>query len=343
MEAALLRLVQVGIGGFGSSWASSVVPSVEGVEPVGYVDRDGAALDRVVESGLADRRLCFTSLDDALLRAQPDAVLVTTPVEAHIPLAKVALAAGKHVLVEKPFGTSVAEAQAAVAAAQENDRILMVSQNYRFHPAVRAVQRIVQDKRLGQLHGIALDFRKNVRKGPPRPGRVPLAHPLLADMSIHHFDLMRAVTGTDVSEIDCRVWKLAGYPFVGPPAGSALLTMADGVVISYRGNWVSCGPATAWAGEWVMDFSDGQLVWTSRDGQTGAPDRATIRRADEPDEQVELPDLAYIDRAGSLAAFVEAVRTGQEPETSGARNVASLAVTYAAIESAEARRPVLLP
>jgi predicted dehydrogenase len=55
---------------------------------------------------------------------------------------------------------------------------------------------------------------------------------------------------------------------------------------------------------------------------------------------VELPPIAALDRAGALAAFVDAIRTGVEPETSGRRNLLTLALTLAAIRSATERRRV---
>lgn len=336
-----LRLIQAGIGGFGSSWASEVVPSVEGVRPAAYVDVSAAALERLVTSGLTTQERCFSSIEEAVATVDSDAVLVTTPANWHIPVAQVAIEAGKHVLIEKPFAPSVETARQAVDLARRRGVTLMVSQNYRFHPAVHAVQQLVSSGELGKLYSIAVDFRKGVRKGAPRPGRKPLAEPLLADMSIHHFDLMRAVTGSDAKEIDCRTWKPEGYPMTGPSAGAALVTMKDGCTVSYRGSWVSTGPTTSWTGEWVMDFAGGQLFWTSRDSTAGGGDRV-IMRTEATEKQLELPEVVHVDRAGSLAAFVAAARSGEEPETSGARNLASLAMTYAAIDSAASLRPVRL-
>ena len=92
-----------------------------------------------------------------------------------------------------------------------------------------------------------------------------------------------------------------------------------------------------------MECADGQIEWTSRDGSgTGDADRVTLRRLDKRARRVELPALPQVDRAGSLAAFVEAVRTGQESETSGRDNLGSIALMNAAIESATSGRPVAL-
>jgi len=66
-------------------------------------------------------------------------------------------------------------------------------------------------------------------------------------MSIHHFDLMRAVTGLDATAVFCRTWHPDGYPYSGPPAGAGVLEFGD-LTVSYRGSWISPAPETTWAG-----------------------------------------------------------------------------------------------
>jgi hypothetical protein len=58
---------------------------------------------------------------------------------------------------------------------------------------------------------------------------------------------------------------------------------------------------------------------------------------------VALPELPAIDQAGSLMAFAQAIRSGQEPESSGRANIGSLALTFALIESATAGLPMPVP
>lgn len=339
-----MRLVQVGLGRWGSNWAASIVPRVPEVDPVGYVDVNQRALGDIVAAGVARTDQTFGSIDAAIAATKADAVLVTANLPGHTPAVTAALEAGVHVLVEKPFAPSVSEAQALVELAAGRGLTLMVSQNYRFHPAVRAVQSLVRSGRLGELHTVNVDFRKHRGKGPRTSRRPPLAEPLLGDMAIHHFDLLRAVTGVEVVEVDCRSWLPDGYDFGGPPAAAALLTLSSGVVVSYRGSWISPGPETTWAGDWRMEFEQGELCWTSEEDETGRarPGSVRIRTADGEDEIVEPPAIALLNRAGSLAEFVAAIEDGRPPETSGADNIGSLAISYAAIESARVRRPVAI-
>jgi predicted dehydrogenase len=333
------------MGGFGRSWASQVMPEVEAAELVGCVDIDPVSLEKAQAVLTLSPNRYFLALDEALETVEADAVLVSSVLSTHIPAAMTALSAGKHVLVEKPFAPTLHDARLAVDAAAERGLVLMVSQNYRFLPAVRAVQELVASGELGALDSVQLDFRQydnNVPRGERLHYVVP--QPMLVDMAIHHFDLMRAVLGREPREIFCRSWNPPWSKFDEPAAAVAAVTFDGGVVVSYRGSWVSPGSATAWAGEWRMDFADAEVAWTSRAG--GMPpdsaDAVAVHPLGGEPRQVSLPKLHYMDRAGSLDAFIRASRTGKEPETSGRRNIATLALTIAAVESAETGAPVLL-
>jgi predicted dehydrogenase len=95
-----------------------------------------------------------------------------------------------------------------------------------------------------------------------------------------------------------------------------------------------------------MEFEQGELWWTSRgdkhDQREAPGDDVWIYSHDRKRKRVELPRLKYIDRAGALAVFVESLATGTAPECSGADNLESLAIVYAAVESAARCQPVEL-
>jgi predicted dehydrogenase len=336
-----MRIVQVGLGGFGRNWAQEMIPQVSEVEVVATADVAEASRQAAIEAGIADPKTCFATAEQAIEAGDPDAVLVTASLVGHVPAVRAALKAGKHVMVEKPFAPTVAEARELVDLAESSGLVLAVSQNYRFFPAVRAVQQLVRSGDLGQLHAVELDFRRfsgsDGRRGPHHF----LDEPLLVDMSIHHFDLFRTVLGQDATQITCKTWDPEWSLFSGPSEGVALIDFEDGVTASYRGSWVSHGTPTAWAGEWRMDFTDASVEWTSRgDGRDGwKSDEVWIRRGDRR-RRVELPTVSRTDRAGSLTEFTRAVLEGREPENSGRDNLSSLALTYAAVESAASGRTV---
>ena len=344
-----LRLIHVGLGGWGRDWETNALPQVSTVDRVAVVDSDPAILAKARdEFDLSDRE-CFTDLATALATVDADAVLITAPLAAHVPLALEALAAGRHVLVEKPFAPTVADAQRAVEAANAAGRVLMVSQNYRFHPAARTAARLVADRHLGLVGTVNVDFRKWANDAPPGSRRhYNLHHPLLYDMAIHHFDLMRMVLGQEPVRVFTQITDPPWSNFVEEAAAVLTITFERGTVVSYRGSWVSTAEPTTWSGAWSLECEDGELFWTGRgDGPAGSirGDVVRVRRRPRPgteqaqEELVPMPDLRYVGRAGVLAAFAEAVATGAEPETSGRRNLPSLALAEAAARSAESGRP----
>lgn len=159
------------------------------------------------------------------------------------------------------------------------------------------------------------------------------------DMSIHHFDLLRAILGQNARQITCYAWNPPWSNFLDPAAASATIIFDGGAVVTYEGSWVSTAPQTPWAGEWRIECELGTITWASRSMRGANGEQVTVRIRGQRARRVELPTLPQIDRAGTLAAFVRAIRTGAEPETSGRDNLGSLALMEAAIASAEQRAP----
>lgn len=335
-----LRLIQIGMGGWGRDWTAHVLRGAPDVTLVGYVDSDPSALELARTTlNLPPRRLHAT-VEAALRTADADAALITASLPGHVPLATAALDAGLHVLIEKPFAPTVEEGRHLVDHAARRGLALMVSQNYRFFPAVRVAAALVREASLGTVGSVAIDFRRNVRDDTPVTRRhYALVHPLLLDMAIHHFDLMRLVIGQEPREVTCHAWNPPWSKYADPAAAALTITFDGGAVVSYRGSWVSPLPKTHWAGQWRMECAGGEISWTSRGGADASADRVTVRPLGRPPRRVELPALPAIDRAGALAAFVAAVRAGREPESSGRENLGTLALAAAAIAAASTGRP----
>ena len=91
------------------------------------------------------------SVDDILNDARVDAVVVATPPATHAPLATSCLEAGKHVLIEKPLATSLADGEDLVQRARRLDRILMCDHTYCYTPAVARIRELVDDGQLGDI------------------------------------------------------------------------------------------------------------------------------------------------------------------------------------------------
>jgi predicted dehydrogenase len=334
-------LLQVGLGTWGLDWATTVLPEIPEVDLVACVDARPEALKAACDAGVITARQCYSSVADAIKDRKIDAVLVTTDGSHHGDIVRAALRARKHVLVEKPFVGSVAEARELVDEAAALNCTLMVSQNYRFFPAVRAAQDIVKSRQLGQLLHVDVDFRRLGR----RSGRhLSWRHPLLLDMGIHHFDLMRAVLGREPTTVDCRAWNPPWSGYSDPPQAAAIVDFGDGVTVSYRGSYLYPERPTAWAGEWLMEFEQGAVMWTSRGDlstlRSAEGDAVSVYRHGAAPDLIALPNLELMDRAGALDAFTRALASGMAPESAAAENVGSIALACAAIQSADCGEPV---
>ena len=329
-----MRVVQVGLGAFGRGWLD-VARKAGGVELVGVVDSSDAARAWAVDERGVDAGACFATLGEATAGLAFDAVLVVTPPATHRAVAGEALAAGKHVLVEKPLATSLEDARALVAAADAAGRTLMVSQNYRFRGPARAVQAALRDDGIGELLSLWVTCRRDTRGlFPPGDFRARMRHPYVLDMSIHHVDLLRMVTGRDVRRLWARSWRVPDSPYAHDPAMTAMMELDGGVTVTYAGDWAPHGPETSWNGEWAIVGERGRVDW--RGGELDAREGdVTVQRWGEEPAALSLPDLSTVDRAGALSAFAEAVAAGSEPETSGRDNIRSLAVVLAMVDSIE--------
>jgi predicted dehydrogenase len=333
----MAKVIQVGLGFWGYDWATTVLPTVDTIEVVAYVDGDEEARNRITAAHDAPKAPAFPTLRAALDAVDADVVLGTLRTEAHYPVVREALEAGRHVIVEKPFTATMTEAHDLVSLADEQHRILIVSQNYRFYPAPILAAELVARQAVGHVGLVNIEFRQYAPGIGYRYWDFP--DPLLADMSIHHFDLMRMVLADEPKAVSCRTWNLPGSPFANHPVGVVTVEFAGGTIVSYRGSWMSGGGPTAWAGEWTIDCDGGEIWFTARG--SGAErllkDRVILRKRGEEPVEPPLPQLRHSDRAGTIAAMADAVRSGVMPPRfcSGRDNLMSLALVQASILSTQ--------
>lgn len=91
-----------------------------------------------------------------LQEVQPEVVVILTPHPLHASIAITCLDAGCHVLVEKPLAVQVAEADAMIAAAERNQRLLGVVFQHRFRPEIRAAYQLIHEGQLGDIQHVEL-------------------------------------------------------------------------------------------------------------------------------------------------------------------------------------------
>jgi predicted dehydrogenase len=305
-----------------------------GLELTAVVDPDPKAR-RYVEATPG-----YKVLEEALEAVECDAVLVASPPGTHHVVAKAALEAGRHVLCEKPLATSLEDAFDLVRAADRAERILMVSQNYRYNAPFRAVQRLVAKGELGGLASIRISCRRDTRTlFAPDDFRYSMRHPYVLDMSIHHFDLIRGATGQDVRGVYARSWRVPDSPFVHDPAVAAILDLDDGVPVIYEGDWATHEPVTSWNGDWEIVGEEGRILWggSKEDRGTG---EVVLERWGEEARLIEQRDLEFVEREATLQALRAAIEGGEPPETVAADNVRSLAAMLGCVRSIERGEPV---
>ncbi|GCE23966.1 Gfo/Idh/MocA family protein [Dictyobacter kobayashii] len=335
----MVRIILVGLGGCGRHWVKNIYPQQQEAQLVAYVDASPESLLRARQDLALPEELCFGSLEQALEQVGCDAVQIATTLPTHIPLALTALRAGKHVLLEKPFAPTLEEAREAIAVAEQQGKLLMINQNYRYSAAVYQVKQLIQDAYFGPVGTVAVDFRRYANAAPRGSNRhYELWQPLLVDMAIHHFDLMRFILDQEPQSISCQTWNPPYSNFVEPPAGSALIQFDGGAVVSYRGSWVSTAPETTWSGDWRLECLEGVISWRSR-GYDQA-DEVIIQPRGKKPLALKVDALAFEDWGGSLQAFVQALQTGTEPACAARHNIHTLAFMLAAVESSTSGKVV---
>ncbi len=143
-----LRAAVVGAGYWGPNLARNFRAS-SSWELAAVCDLDEGRARKVV--GDTSHVDVETSLPRLLARDDIDAVAIATPANTHRPIAMAALAAGKHVLVEKPLASSRAEAQEMVNEARLRGLVLMCDHTYVYTPVVQRIRRIVASGELGEI------------------------------------------------------------------------------------------------------------------------------------------------------------------------------------------------
>jgi len=333
---AKLRVIQCGVGGFGGGWVN-VLKSSPDAECVAMVDVKQENIDKAVAGSGFDKSKCFATLEEAISKVQADAVLTVTPPIVHWEHAKLAFSKGLHVLTEKPLADSLEHGAEMVKLARQKDLRLMVSQNYRYNPNPRLLRSLVQENKFGGLvHG---DITFGINASFKGTFRETMTYPLLVDMSIHHFDLMRSVIGSNAKSIFIRSIKTPSDAYQHECAFKGVIEFENGIVMGYSGDWGSPRAATQWPGDWALQFKDALIRWT----ETGCTaEKSAPWSRERTIESLGAPGMAVTGQAYSLAEFVAAIRENREAETSGADNLHSFGLVAAALESIKRNAPVNL-
>ena len=191
------RIALVGCGGWSRNVNQKAIARCDNLRVVACCDVDAAEARQSAEQFGAR---CCDTYDDVLACDDVQAVVLMTPNDLHRAQLEAAVAAGKHVFVEKPIANTTADGLAMVRAADRARRLLMVGHNTRRRAGLRMAQQWIAQGRIGRLIGCDAQFSGGTglamgeavwRADPARCPGLPLIQ-----LGIHIVDVMNMLMGT---------------------------------------------------------------------------------------------------------------------------------------------------
>ncbi len=218
----------IGLGFFGEVHADTLA-AMPGIELAALCTRRPDRLEEVADRhGVAKR---YTDYHQLLADPSVDVVSVTTHVDDHRQITVDALAAGKHVLLEKPMARSVEDCDRILEAVGRTDRFFMVGHICRFDPRVALAKQAIDEGRLGKI--ISMHARRNLSK---EIGRMVLDKiSALEGDGVHDADLMLWFSGS--AAVSVYAQEVHPGPGKYPDAGWAMMRLADGAVGVIESVW----------------------------------------------------------------------------------------------------------
>jgi predicted dehydrogenase len=263
----------------------------------------------------------YSSLDEILADPAVDVVHVTSPNHLHVPQASAILAAGKHVVCEKPLAMTAAESASLVRQADASGLINAVNFNIRFYPIHQHVREMVAAGDLGEVRFVTGHYFQdwllhdtdwNWRLDPDKGGALRA----VGDIGSHWLDLMAFVTGQPIVAVMADLATFVGtrQEPTGPvetfstersadvvarrmgteDTATILLRFANGARGSVAVSQISAGRKNSL--QWEIDGSDAAAAWDSE-----TPDHLWIGHRDQPNELL-LRNPALMGAAGRAAA-----------------------------------------
>ncbi len=218
----------IGLGWFGEVHADNLAQMPD-IELAGLCTRRPERLAEIADRLGVERR--YTDYQELLADPEIDAVSVTTHIYDHRDIAIAALQAGKHVLLEKPMASSVAECDAILAAASAAAGMFMVGHICRFDPRVTLAKEAIESGRIGKI--VSMHARRNLSKA---IGRLVLddISALMGD-GIHDADLMLWFSGAKLKSVYAQEVHPGENKY--PDAGWSIARLDNGAVAVVESVW----------------------------------------------------------------------------------------------------------
>jgi predicted dehydrogenase len=283
----------------------------------------------------------FTNnIDELLSDPSLDAVVIATPISSHCVLAKAALEAGKHVLLEKPMASTVKEAETLTALAKKKKKLLLVDHTFAYTSAVRSIVSIIEKKTLGDL--LYFDStRINL-------GIIQKDCNVLWDLAIHDLTILASIADLkDVTNV-----YATGSTHYGSHIedGHLHLTFRSGFAAHIHASWLSPVKIrkTFIAGRKAMITYDDtepseklRLYDKGIDHDTTKPDPffPKYRSGD-----ILIPALSMTEALATEAQhFLDCINRKTKPLVSGEDGLMMVRILTEADRSLKLKKPVLIP
>ena len=331
-----LRVAVVGAGYWGPNLARNFRSSSDW-DLVAVCDLDPGRAARVV--GDARGVDVETSLTRLLARDDLDAVAVATPANTHRDIAMAVLHSGRHVLVEKPLASSVAEATEMVEAARERELVLMCDHTYCYTPVVQRIRQIVADGDLGDVLFVD-SVRINL-------GLVQPDVDVIWDLAPHDLSILDVVLPGGLAPVGVAAHGADPIGAGRSCVGYLTMPLPAGAIAHVHVNWLSPTKIR----QMVIGGSRRTLVWDDLNPQqrlsvydrgvdldlTSRTDNLTDRTAAGVSYRLgdmHAPSLPEREALGSMVAeFAASITQGRAPLTDGEAGLRVLRVLEAASSS----------
>lgn len=337
--------IQVGLLGFGlagSVFHAPLIQACEGLElaAVGSRSFDGKQAPEGVRCAGIDEVLCDPGIE---------LIVVATPNDSHARLARQALAAGKHVVVDKPFVLRAVDAEGLIALAHENDRCLSVFHNRRWDADFLTARQVMAEGRLGPISYAEFHFDRHRPLLKPRWREQPGAGagvlydlgPHLIDQACCLFGLPRAVTADmqaqrPGAEVDDYFHLVLDY-------GAARVVLHASSLMFAHGPRIALFGENAGFRHFGLDSQEADLKAGRQPGSEGWG-RMRDARAEllAHDGQVTAIESACGRYQDFYTGIVHAIRTGTAPPVRAEEALSVSVILEAAMRSSAERRTVEL-
>lgn len=288
----------------------------------------------------------YTDYEEMLEKEALDLVSICLPNHLHASATIAALNKGCHVLCEKPMATSKDEAEAMIAAAEENGKQLMIAHNQRFVASHEKAKELIENGEIGKVYSFRTTFGHGGPEGWSADGRDSWFFRkeeafigAMGDLGVHKADLIRYLLGEEVVEVGAFVETSAKGDTDVDDNAVCVLKMESGIVGTLVASWS------------YNAFQDNSTVIYG--------EKAIIRLEDDPDhslivhytdgeiDRYDLDKIQTNEEGGQTTSyvidhFVEAIVEGKEVPISGVEGKKSLEVVLAALQSNEEKKIVSL-